>query len=233
MNGSPVSDPAARYEERGAARRWPLMVSGLYGPLAGEVVCVVLGVTVGPSWFAAMMFPFFVVVLIYIDLLYRNWPTGIRIDETGITVGAVGARDGGRRSPTVTFQAWGTYRCPWEAVRSVRVATDRAEVKTLRTSRAYLTLNNHWSLPKGSGAAKVMVGVLTPPFMRAALVIDLDRTAVEAPPVRPSRFYTNGANNRMSLLSHPEMSATWIVPTRNPERLRQFLAAAEKTRNPA
>lgn len=102
MSGSPASDPT-RYEERAAARRWPLMVSGLYGPLAGEVVCVVLGVTVSPSWFAATMFPLFVMVLVYMDLLYRNWPTGIRIDETGIAVGAVGARDGGRRSPAVTF----------------------------------------------------------------------------------------------------------------------------------
>jgi hypothetical protein len=227
MSGpAPVAPERARYEEPGAARRWPLMAAGLYGPLAGEAVCVVLGITVDPSWFAAMMFPLFVPVLIFIDLLRRNWPTGIRIDESGITIGAVGRRDGGRRSPTVVCQAYGTYRCPWEAVRAVRVATDPAEVKALRTSRAYLTLNNHWAPPKGSGAATFMIGVLTPPFMRAALVVDLDRDAVEAPPVRSSRFFTNGRNNRMTIRSHPEMSHTWIVPTRNPDRLREFLAEA-------
>ena len=109
-------------------------------------------------------------------------------------------------------------------MRAVRVATGPAEVRRLRTSHAYLTLNNHWAPPKGTSGAKFMVGVLTPPFMRAALVVDLDPTAVEAPPVRPSRYYSNGAKGRLSTLRHPEPSATWIVPTRHPERLLRVLA---------
>jgi hypothetical protein len=67
------------------------------------------------------------------------------------------------------------------------------------------------------------IGVLTSPFMRAALILNLDPTAVTATPVRPARFYTNFKDGRLSRLVPPEMSPTWVVPTRDPEALRKAL----------
>ena len=38
---------------------------------------------------AAAILPSFPPIMIVTGLLYRNWPTGIRIDDTGITIGAI------------------------------------------------------------------------------------------------------------------------------------------------
>lgn len=68
-----------------------------------------------------------------------------------------------------------------------------------------------------------MLGVLTPPFVRAALVVDVDPEGVETPRIRPSRYYSNGAGGRMSASVRPSSGATWIVPTRHPENLAEAL----------
>jgi hypothetical protein len=217
-----VPVPSATYQEARTALNWPLLTCGLFAPVAAEIVFLVLAVTVNPVWVVAMVvLPFFAPVLIYISLLYRNWPTGIRIDATAISIGAVGSSRATRRTPTVNHQSWGLFTCPWSGVEGARVVTDRAEVRRLKTSSLHYTLNNRW------GTARTMthcnIGVLTSPFMRAALVLDIDPTAVTATPVRPARFYSNFKNGRFSRLLRPELSSTWIVPTRDPEALRRAL----------
>jgi hypothetical protein len=54
-------------------------------------ICVVLGVTVSPQCVPFVLFGLF---LVPISLLYRNWPTGIRVDEKGISIGAIGSAQG-------------------------------------------------------------------------------------------------------------------------------------------
>lgn len=218
----PGKSPALLYEEHATARRWPLMVAGLFTPVGAIALCIVLGATLNPLWFLGVLFiPMSLPVLVYSSLLYRNWPTGIRIDDEGITIGAVGSRSGGREAPTIAFQSWGVFQCPWTAVRAVRVVTQPEELHRLKESPLYATLNNRWAGRKQRRHA--MLGVLTPPFARAVLVIDVDPEEVQSPQVRPSRYYSNGSGGRMSVRVVPEAGATWIVPTRHPDQLAEAL----------
>ena len=68
-------------------------------------------------------------------------------------------------------------------------------------------------------------GVLTSPFMRAALVIEIDPAAVTAAAIRPARFFSSGIGGRFSRLVPPVLSPTWVVAHPAPGRLRQALAA--------
>ena len=65
-----------------------------------------------------------------------------------------------------------------------------------------------------------------PPFMRAALVIDVDPSAVTASAIKPARFYTNYKDGQLSHRVEPQLSPTWVVPTRHPEALNAALRAA-------
>ena len=127
-------------------------------------------------------------VVVGIALLYRNWPTGIRIDADGIQIGAVTSSLAASRRPTVTHQAWGLFECPWAAVDSVRVVTDRTELHELGVPPNHTTLNNRWSKPKGQRHCRT--GVLSPLFMRAALAVRLDLTVdgVHVPELRRGLF---------------------------------------------
>jgi hypothetical protein len=210
------------YQEAHSALSWPLLACGLIAPLGGAVACVILAITVNPLWLLGIVF----VVLIapcqvYISLLYRSWPTGIRIDKSAISIGAVRSGRAARRTPTVTHQSWGLFTCPRPAVQGARVVTDPAELRQIRQSPRYATLTSRRSGTRGM--TRCQLGVLTSPFMRAALVIDVDIAAVTAPQARPARLYSNGMNGRFSRRVEPELSPTWIVPTRDPEGLSQAL----------
>ena len=67
----------------------------------------------------------------------------------------------------------------------VRVVTDRAELRQMKDSPRYYTFNNRWG--GKAGMSHCNIGVLASPFMRAALVIDVDTLAVTAPRIRPGR----------------------------------------------
>jgi hypothetical protein len=69
------------------------------------------------------------------------------------------------------------------------------------------------------------IGVLPSPFMRAALVIEVNSLTVTASQIRPARFYSNFKDGRFSRLVQPRLSATWVVPARHPEVLRAALQA--------
>ena len=158
----------------------------------------------------------FLPVLVSVGLLYRNWPTGIRLDAVA------------RRRPTVNHQSWGWCTCPWSAVLNVRVVTDRGELRRLRDAPEFYTLTNRWSNKRQM--RRCNIGVLTSPFMRAALVVEVNPLAVTPSDIRPARFFTNFKDGYFSHLVRPQPSATWVVPTRRPEALQAVLRTFVATR---
>lgn len=212
----------APYVESHSALNGPFLLFGLL-PLAAEVICLSLGLAANLPWFFVLMGPLFVLVMVSVGLLYRNWPTGVRIDEAGISVGAIGSARATRRKPTVNHQSWGLYTCPWSALSGVRIVTDRDELQRMKNSPQFYTLTNRWS--NKLGMRRCNVGVLASPFMRAALVIEVNPFAVTASEIRPARFFTNFKDGHFSHLVHPQLSPTWVVPTRRPEGLSVVLQA--------
>ena len=218
MNGPPVS-----FREPHSALNRPLLAYGLIAPAAAEITCLILGVVTGQPWFFVIMAALLVPAMIWTTLLYRNWPTGIRFDASAISIGAIGSARAASRTPTINHQTRGLFTCPWPAVEGVRIVIDRAELRQMKDSPRYYTFTNRWG--GKTGMSHCNVGVLASPFMRAALVIDVDPAAVTAPRIRPARYYNNFKNGYFSRLIEPRLSAVWVVPTRHPEALGRALAA--------
>jgi hypothetical protein len=215
-----MNDPRQAYLEPRSALNGALLALGLV-PLAAEFACLILGVTASQSWLFVLMGPLFALVLVSVGLLYRNWPTGVRIDESGISIGAVRSAVAARRRPTVNHQSWGLYTCPWPAVLSVRMVTNRDELRQMKNLEQYFTLTNRWA--NKAGMRRCNIGVLASPFMRAALVIEVNPLKVTASEIRPARFYTNYKDGHFSHLVQPQLSPTWVVPTRHPAILSAVL----------
>lgn len=151
-------------------------------------------------------------------------------DESGITFGAIRSRraKAGKRHPTVNHQSRGIFHCPWPAVVTVRVAADPVEVQRLKKSPNFYTLNNRWGPPRGM--THCSTGVLSSPFMRAALVIEIG-SGTTYPELRNAKFFDNFVRHGyFSRWMHPMLSATWVVPTRRPEALAAALARWKATR---
>jgi hypothetical protein len=219
-----MNDTRPSYLEAHSALNGRLLTSCLLVPAVIEIGCLTLGVTLDQPWFFVIMGSMLVPIMICAGLLYRNWPTGIRIDESGITIGAVRSPRAARRRPTVNHQSWGLYTCPWPAVLGVRIVTDHVELQLMMNMPQYHTLTNRWSNKRGM--RRCNIGVLAPPFMRAALVIEVNPSAVTASEIRPARFYTNYKDGQFSHRVEPQLSPTWIVPTRHPDALNAALQAA-------
>ncbi len=213
---------SARYLEAHSALNGALLAGGLLPPLAATG-CLILGVTTSQSWLFSLLGVLIGLSLVSVSLLYRNWPTGIRVDATGVTIGAVRSARAVARRPTVNHQSWGLYSCPWPALADVRIVTDQSELRRMRDLPQYHTLTNRWSSKRGM--RRCNIGVLASPFMRSALVIEVNPLAVRASEIRPARFYTNFKDGHFSHLVHPQLSPTWVVPTRHPEALRAALQA--------
>jgi len=211
----------ACYTEAHSALNGPLLAWYLLAPVAAEAACLIAGLASGQPWFFIIMGWLFVPVLIWSSLLYRNWPTGIRLDEAGISIGAISSDQAARRTPTVNHQTWGLFTCPWPAVEGIRVVTDRAELRRMKNSPRYYTFTNRWGGKRGMSHCNI--GVLASPFMRAALVIDIDPAAVTASEIRPARFYDNYLHGYFSRLTQPRLSPVWVAPTRHPEGLHRAL----------
>lgn len=217
--------PALAYEETRSALRWPLLAWGLLAPAGLEIVFLTLAGAVNLQWLiAAFLLPLFAPVMIATSLLYRNWPTGIRIDGSGITIGAIRSPRALSRRPSAFHQSWGRYTCAWPDISDARVVTDPAELRSLTSQDRHPTFNNSW------GAKRFMrhcdIGVMTSPFMRAALVVELYPSGVTGTTVRPARVFKS-----MTMLGVPFRTRgvpprswdTWIVPTRRPHALEAAL----------
>jgi uncharacterized RDD family membrane protein YckC len=95
------------YEESRSALNWPLLTCWLFAPVAAAMILLTLAIVVTPAWPSPLMGGVLVLVLIGSSLLYRNWPTGIRVDDYGITVGAIRSRRARTREPSAYHQSWG------------------------------------------------------------------------------------------------------------------------------
>jgi hypothetical protein len=216
-----MNESQPSYREAHSALNGRLLTSCLLVPAAIEIACLTLGVILDQPWFFVIAGSMFVPIMIASGLLYRNWPTGVLIDESGISIGAVRSARAAARRPTVNHQSWGLYTCPWSAVQGVRLVTGRNELRQMSNLPQYHTLTNRWSNKRGMRHCNI--GVLASPFMRAALIIEVNPAAVTAAEIRPARFYTNYKDGQFSHLVQPRLSPTWVVPTRHPEALRAAL----------
>lgn len=219
-----MNDSQPLYLEAHSALNSRLLAFGLL-PIAAEIVCLILVLAANLVGLSVLMGALFVFVLISVGLLYRNWPTGIQVDEASISIGAVRSARAARRKPTVNHQSWGLFTCPRSAVQGVRIMTDRDKLQQMKKSPQYYTLTNRWS--NKLEMRRCNIGVLASPFMRAALVIEVNPFAVTASEVRPARFFTNFKDGHFSHLVHPQLSPTWIVPTRHPEMLSAALQTVQ------
>jgi hypothetical protein len=202
------------YLEAHSALNRPFVAYALFAPALLEIACLTLGLAFDQPWFFVFMGWLLVPIMICSGLLYRSWPTGVRVDESGISIGAVRSAQAAARRPTVNHQSWGLYTCLWPAVLGVRVVTDQDELAQMKNSPRFLTLTNSWS--RKAGMDHCNIGVLASPFMRAALVIEVNPAEVTASKIRPARFYTNFKDGYFSHLVQPQLSPTWVVPTRHP-----------------
>ena len=211
-----------RYTERHCALRWPLLAWGLVIPAGLMLTGVVLGISVDPAWLVTVPFvPLFGPFLVFCSLLYRNWPTGIRFDDEGLHIGAIGSRRAARRRPTVTHQNWGLSTCPWPGIHTLTVVTDPKELRRLSRSPDLFTLSNRWGKPRTVTACQI--GVLSAPFMCAALLVEITPSQARIPDFRPASFFPNEAGRPIRVGLGARTSPTWLIPTRHPERLRRVL----------
>jgi hypothetical protein len=91
----------------------------------------------------------------------------------------------------------------------------------MNASARFYTLTNRWG--NSGWVDRCNTGVLMSPFMRAALVIEVDLSGVTASQIRPARYFSNFKDGRFWHLIRPQLSTTWIVPTRYPEVLSAVL----------
>jgi hypothetical protein len=226
-----MSDPGpGSYREPHSALNGPLLACGLFVPAAAEITCLILGIAANQQWFFVIMGWLLVPIMIWTSLLYRNWPTGIRFDASAISIGAIGSARAAGRRPTVNHQSRALFTCPWPAVEGVRIVTDRAELRRMKNTPRYYTFTNRWG--GKVGMTHCNIGVLASPFMRAALVLDVDPFTITAPRIRPARYYNNFKNGYFSRLIEPRLSPVWVVPTRHPEALGRALAAVPGRQGP-
>jgi hypothetical protein len=209
----------AEYRENHCALRWPLLLQGFGVPALTVAGCaalaatghlgtaglLVLGMLAGPWCLVGAM------------LVARVWPTGIRADASGIRIGACqrAERLGSRGRwppdppPRVANQRYAVFECPAREVRKLTVVTSRAELAGLyQQARRY---RRRW------GGTVYPLGWIPAPFMRAGLLIEVDPGYMPAQRFRPTY---SGHGLQIS----GQMSATWLVPTRDPQALRSALA---------
>lgn len=212
---------ATCYETHSALNR-PFLLWTLIVP-ATALAATVVGTILTPSGFtgvpATLIGVAVVAVMIGFAVAYRSWPTGIKVDESGITIGAVAVanRDLKWLNPTAYHQAYGVYCCRWQGVDDARVITDKTELRAIAKSPEYYTFTNRWASRPAMTRCKI--GVLTAPFMRAALVVDVRPSAITATKVRPAKAYSI-SRGEFPRLIEPELGLTWVVPTRHPDMLR-------------
>jgi hypothetical protein len=203
----PVEAVGFLYAEDHSAIRWPYYLHDVLWPLVLGVTVAAAAVTGNPDW-AWPMTAGIVGTSLGIASSVRMWPVGIRIGADGIRIGAVRSRPRPRQQPPwADYQRRQVLFCPWEAVRRAAVITDR---RALRDARSL------------SSRDVIRLGVLSGPFTRAALLIEVDPDRVGLP-----RFREPDIDRpfwRPAHMAPVEVSPVWLVPTRHPAALRAALA---------
>lgn len=226
MTGDVLPDVVPRYAEDGCARRTPFLVLGIGLPVL-IVLCTVVGVATGEK---GLQLPTVIALFAWLftnaRLLFVCWPTGVRIDGTGIRIGGVrgaerhraghpGSQTSRRKPPPPSYQCYHVFSVPWTGVQSLTVVTDRKELRRLRKEGR--------GGPISGVKARGMVigfrlGMMVPPFARAALVIDVDLESADFPEFRNVKSLTAQATSQVGT-----RSSTWAVPTRHPDQLQMVV----------
>jgi hypothetical protein len=206
------------YAEDHAALRPVVVLLGVGMPIIMLVAAVLGGVT-GQEVY---LVPFVVALLVWVFTntirVFVHWPTGIRIDADGVRIGNVRRAGANRRHPPApSFQAYRVFGAPWAGVSELRVVRDPRELRAFaKTSRRAPTRG----VKARSGVAVgFYLGMLTPPLMRAALVVEVDGEHATFPEFRV-RQAAAVATSQVGTRSH-----TWVAPTRRPDQLAEVVAA--------
>jgi hypothetical protein len=192
------------YAESHSVIRWPYIVH-----IVGWLILLILGIAataINPNISFVPAVAFMALVLAIASVL-KNWPVGIKADGDGIHIGAVRRQPKPGKQPWADYQRWQPLFIPWNAVRRAAVITDKSGLRDAR-------LLSNRKITK--------VGVLTAPFTRAALLIEVDPDRVVVPEFREPH-----ERLPMWTLGHMtpfELSPVWYVPTRRPAELRSVLA---------
>jgi hypothetical protein len=212
QTGSPDA-PTGAYAENHCALRWPLMLTGLYAPvIALAVFALGLALQDGALYWPALavLGLGFVAWSFRGELLPYVWPAGIRLDAGGVRIGGVrwAEKHPGRvrRKATVPHQYGQVFSCSSDGVRRIGVTRNRQAIKVL-IRHAY------------HGRKPTPLGNLAAPFMRAALVIQVDSEHAGLPEIRPARGPLS-----VNWSSPGYHQPIWVIPTRHPGKLETALA---------
>jgi hypothetical protein len=218
---------ATGYAEDHCALDWPLLISGIYAPALaiGLFAAALAAGNAALSWVA--------IAIVFVTAawwaaggawLRYVWPTGIRLDESGVRIGGLrwAGRHPGRvrtRKAIVPRQYSQVFSCPWSGVLGIGVTTDH---EVLRAMKRYAY----------RGRRPTPLGNLATPFMNAALVIWVDQDQAQLPEIRRAR------SNAWSNCSAPGFhQPIWVVPTRRAAELTRALPLlplpASTVRDPA
>jgi hypothetical protein len=214
---APPSQSTVLYAEDHCALRWPLIFHATFWPILLVAAIVVLIVDPDPNLSYLLAVPLAGAGYGIIAAAV-NRATGIRVTHAGVSIGGVHRQhqrrgrnpDGDAQSlPPASAQRTQVFFCPWPAVRRIEVVTGRSRMRDLARSR--------WN-----GDRILALGTLWAPFMRAALVIQVDPSQATVPQFRPPdtrRYWFKP--------SRPDphtVSRTWYAPTRHPAQLRAALS---------
>lgn len=217
MNRESVNGDSASYAEDRAALRPVFVTLGVGLPVI-VVVCAALGAVTGQT---GLIVPAAIALILWIFTnsmrVFVHWPTGIRIDKDGVRIGNVrrSTPRQRRRPPSPSFQAYQVFATSWSGVLSMRVSVDRHELRRLRQqSRGAST---EGARARGGVAIGFYLGMLTPPFMRAALIVEVDPEYATFPEFRIQQALTVAGSQVGT------RSRTWVAPTRHPDRLAEVV----------
>jgi hypothetical protein len=153
---------------------------------------------------------------------FRFHRIGIQIDGQGVRLGGVGrgAKELGKKQGKPFYQARHEFFCPWSGVRSLRIVTDRAEIKKYFRMSCYV--KDQFRSGKVHPTVHTL-GMLVPSYAKAVLVVEFDPNEAVVPEFRT--VYGSGKLANTALQT-PIPSEMWTVATRHPDRLRRALADA-------
>lgn len=207
------------YTEDRAALRPTLVILGVGLPVI-VVTCAVAGGITGQT---GLIVPAALALIVWIFTnsvrVFVHWPTGIRIDEAGVRIGNVHrpTPKRRRRPPAPSFQAYQVFSVKWSGVLAMRLSTDRHELRQL--SRQSRRASTKGTSARGGMAIGFYLGMLTPPFMRAALIIEIDPEHATFPEFRIQQALSVASSQVGT------QSRIWVVPTRHAHQLIEVVDA--------
>lgn len=216
------------YAEDHCALRWPLLLFGVAFPALAVALFVLAVITKDIGLVLPIMALLIVTVATGGRYVGLNWPTGIRLDGAGVRIGRVRHaerhpnRKPRKKLPVPAGQCWQVFSCNWDGVKSISVVTDRETLRQLRkTVRRAPTGGSTGRVRATAGGSQgYALGMLIPPYMRAALVVRVDPWVAHFPEFRPLQGLA------VQTSQWGTRSSVWVVPTRHPDRLQAALAAA-------